>query len=66
MPSPWMTCLKKRAVPVPALAVSYDHPLGLVLGLRPDPAVDMEPRMPPGKKAFCPFGAEKFLADNMN
>src|SRR4030042_6153320 len=42
MPSPWMTCLKKRAVPVPAHAVSYDHPLGLVLGLRPCQAGNVE------------------------
>jgi len=39
------------------------HPLGLGLGLGPDPAVDIEPRVPPGEKAFRPFGTQQLLVD---
>jgi len=44
----------------------FSHPLGLGLCLGPDPAVDREPRMPPGKKAFYPFRAEKLRADKID
>ena len=43
----------------------FSHPLGLSFCLGPDPAVDIEARVPPGEKAVCPFGAEKLLADEV-
>jgi len=39
------------------------HPLGLFFCPGPDPAVDIEPGLPPGEKAFCPFGAQEFFLD---
>jgi len=43
----------------------FAHPIGLSLCLGPDPAMNIEPRVPPGEEAFRPFGAEKFLADKI-
>jgi len=40
----------------------FSHPLGLSLCLGPDPAVNIEPRMPPGEEAVRPFGAQQLLA----
>ena len=36
------------------------HPLGLGLCLGPDPAVNIEPRVPPGENALRPFRAQNF------
>ncbi len=41
----------------------FPHPLGLDLCPGPDPIVNIEPRVPPGEEAFCPFGAEELLVD---
>jgi hypothetical protein len=41
----------------------FAHPLGLSFCPGPDPAVDIETRVPPGEKAFRPFGAQKLLVD---
>jgi len=41
----------------------FAHPLGLSLCLGPDPAVDIEPCVTPGKKAFFPFGTEEVSLD---
>jgi hypothetical protein len=35
----------------------FSDPLGLCLCLGPDPAVNIETRMAPGKQALCPFWA---------
>ena len=67
------------AVPVTDLALTFqkqetiqrqdgpDHifpdPLGLELGPDPDPAVDVESRVPPRKDPLGPFVAEEPLAD---
>jgi hypothetical protein len=42
------------------------NPLGLDLCLGPHPAVDIEPRVPPGEKAFRPLGAEEFPPDKIS
>jgi len=39
------------------------HPLGLGLCLGPDPAVNIEPRVPPGENALRPFRAQELLVD---
>jgi hypothetical protein len=44
----------------------FSDPLGLFLCLDPDPAVDIEPRVSPGEKAFRPFGAEELLEDKID
>jgi len=41
----------------------FSHPLGLSFCPGPDPAVDIETRVPAGEKAFRPFGTQKLLAD---
>jgi hypothetical protein len=41
----------------------FSRPLGLSFCLGPDPAVDIETRVPPGEKAYRPFGTQKLLAD---
>jgi hypothetical protein len=38
-------------------------PLGLVVNLGPDAAVDIEPGMSPGEKALCPFGVQELFMD---
>jgi len=35
----------------------FSYPLGLFLSLGPDPAMNIEPPMPPGENPFCPFRA---------
>jgi len=40
----------------------FSDPLGLVSGLGPDAAVDIESGVPLGEGGFCPFGAEKLIA----
>ena len=41
----------------------FAHALGLFLSLSTHPAVAIEPRVPPGEKAFRPFGAQQLLVD---
>jgi hypothetical protein len=43
----------------------FFHPLGLLIRPGPDQAVDVEAGVPPGEKAFRPFGAEKLPADKV-
>ena len=41
----------------------FAHALGPFLSLSTHPAVDIEPRVPKGVKAFRPFGAQQLLVD---
>ena len=41
----------------------FPDPLGLLSGLGPDAAVNIEPRVPPGQKAVRPIGAQQLLVD---
>jgi hypothetical protein len=41
------------------------HPLGLFPGLGPNPAMNIEPRVPPGNDPFHPLRAQKLLADKI-
>jgi hypothetical protein len=43
----------------------FAHPLGLFLGLCPDPTMDIKPRVPPGENPLAPFRAQEFVADKI-